>query len=84
MATINHLAILYRGKGTYAQAEQLFTKVLELRRRALGQEHLDTLSTMHSLAELYRRQGKHGQAEAVYAKILEIRRHVLGEEHPTL
>jgi hypothetical protein len=37
---MNILAILYRNQGNYAYAEPLFTRVLEVRRRVLGEEHL--------------------------------------------
>ena len=39
------------------------TKVLEVRRRVLGEEHPDTLISMNNLAVLYRDQGKYAQAE---------------------
>jgi hypothetical protein len=66
----------------YAEAEPLFTKVLETRRRVLGEEHFSTLVSMNYLADLYRIEGKDALAEELYAKVLEGRRRVLGPDHP--
>jgi serine/threonine protein kinase/Tfp pilus assembly protein PilF len=55
---------------------------LESRRRLLGDEHPDTLSSINSMAELLDYQGKMGEAEPYYREALESRRRVLGDEHP--
>ena len=34
---MNNLALVYQDQGKYTDAESLFTKVLEVRRRTLGQ-----------------------------------------------
>ena len=68
---------------SFLVAEPLFTKSLEVRRRVLGEEHLDTLTSMSGLAALYMYQGKYGRAEPLFTKVLEVQRRVLGEEHPT-
>jgi hypothetical protein len=48
------------------------TRVLELRRRVLGEEHPDTLLSMNNLALLYVYERKYGTAEPIYLKVLEI------------
>ena len=50
---MNNLAVLYLDQGQYAKAEPLFVKALEVRRRVLGEEHPDTLTSMNNLALLY-------------------------------
>jgi eukaryotic-like serine/threonine-protein kinase len=80
--SMHNLAVLYRDEGKYAQAEPLFTRVLEVRRRVLGQEHPRTLNTMLTLAMLYRDQGKYTQAEQLVTKVLDVRRRVLGDQNP--
>jgi tetratricopeptide (TPR) repeat protein len=55
---------------------------MEVKRRVLGQEHPETLSTINNLAGLYRDQGKYVLAEPLLTNLLEVRRRVLGPEHP--
>ena len=42
-------------KAKYAQAEPLYTKALQLRRRIHAEQHADTLGTRNNLALLYRK-----------------------------
>jgi non-specific serine/threonine protein kinase/serine/threonine-protein kinase len=72
----------YMDLGLYPEAQRQTERALELRRRVLGDNHTDTLTSMDSLANSYTRQGKYAQAEALHARVLEVRRRVLGEEHP--
>jgi non-specific serine/threonine protein kinase/serine/threonine-protein kinase len=78
---MNGLADVYNIK-EQAKAELLYSHTLEIRRRALGPEHPDTLSSMYGQATAYDGQGKSAQAEALYSQALAIRRRVLGPEHP--
>jgi tetratricopeptide (TPR) repeat protein len=54
LETMHNLAGVYREQGKFAQAEPLFVRTLEGRRRLLGEEHPDTLLTARVLADLYR------------------------------
>ena len=72
----------YTDLGLHAEAGKQLERALDLRRRVLGPEHPDTLSTMNNLAALYEVEGKYTQAEAMDTQIIEIRRRVLGPEHP--
>jgi len=76
------LAATYYSKGRYDEAEQVQTKVLELRREALGERHPDTIGSMMSLAVTYHSHGRHDEAAQVQTKALELRREVFGERHP--
>jgi tetratricopeptide (TPR) repeat protein len=79
---MSNLAMLYAYEGNYARAEALFTKLLEVDRGTLGQEHPYTLIAMNNLALLYRYQGKYANAEPLYIEVLALQRRVLGPEHP--
>jgi predicted Ser/Thr protein kinase len=72
----------YRDLGLYTEAQRQMERALELRRRVLGESHLDTLSSMGKLGEIYWFEGRFPQAEALYMRALDIGRRVRGEEHP--
>ena len=55
----------YSDLGLFAEAQQQMQRALDLRRRVLGPEHPDTLSSMYALGELYVRAGKFEPAEAL-------------------
>jgi len=67
--SMNSLAVLYVTQGHYDEAEPLYVKVLEVRRRVLGEEHPDTLWSLNKLLELYEAWGKPEQAEQWRAKL---------------
>jgi hypothetical protein len=69
-------------EGRRKEAGELEVKVLEARRRVLGEEHLDTIRAMANLGATYRNQGRLKEAEELEVKVLAVRRRVLGEEHP--
>jgi len=72
----------YVGLGLYAEAEPLLTAVLETRRRVLGPEHAETLTSMNELANAYHFQGRYAEAETLHRETLGIRKRVLGPGHP--
>src|SRR4030095_4449038 len=82
LLSMNGLALLYDLQHKNAEAELLYTKVIESQRRVLGAEHPDTLGTMNTRAVLYVKQGKNVEAEPLATKAEEVRRRVLGEKHP--
>ena len=57
-------------------------KVIEMRKRVLGQEHPDTLTIIDDLASTYRDQGRWKEAEELEVKVMETSLRVLGQEHP--
>jgi CHAT domain-containing protein len=67
--------------GKHVEAEPLYRKVLAIRRKVLGEEHLDTIESCDNLASNLDEQDKHAEAEVLYRQALAIRRKVLGEEH---
>jgi len=67
--------------GNYANAEKLFSKLLNRNRKKFGDGHLSTLNTMN-LANTYDRQCKYSDAEVLFKQCLDKRKAVLGENHP--
>ena len=57
-------------------------ELLDVKRRVLGPEHPDTLTTMGNLACSLCDQGKHAEAEQMFREVLDLQRRVLGPEHP--
>jgi serine/threonine protein kinase/Tfp pilus assembly protein PilF len=76
------LADRYRELGLYDASLQLQKQALETRRRALGEEHPDTLSSIFAMSTLLQDQVHFAEAEVYSREALEKRRRVLGEEHP--
>jgi hypothetical protein len=75
-------AITLHSDGRYKEAEKLFVQVIETRKRVLGNEHLDTLSSTTNLASTYRYQGRWKEAEELEVQVIETIERVLGNEHP--
>src|SRR5436309_15314421 len=57
-------------------------QVMEMRKRVLGAEHPDTLTSMGNLASTYRNQGRWKEAEELELQVMETRMRVVGAEHP--
>jgi tetratricopeptide (TPR) repeat protein/tRNA A-37 threonylcarbamoyl transferase component Bud32 len=76
------LADRYRDLGLYDAALPLQESALATRRRVLGEEHPQTLSSINQMGVLLDSQGKLEEAERYYREALEKFRRVLGEEHP--
>ena len=75
------LADLYWVFGLYDAAMPLQEQALATRRRVLGEEHPDTLTSISQTGILLQAQGKLDEAEPYYLEALEKRRRVLGDEH---
>jgi len=71
----------YSALGNYPAAQVQLESALEIRRRILGDEHSDTVSSMNNLALVYLELSQYDKAEPLIAKALEISRRTLGEEH---
>ena len=76
------LAYLLEYIAEYEKAKELYSQVLEIRKRVLGEEHSATATSYNNLAGVYDSQGKYKKAKGLYEKALRIRERVLGEEHP--
>ncbi|KAM0724011.1 hypothetical protein Q7P37_001002 [Cladosporium fusiforme] len=69
-------------QGNYVYAEKMEALCVELRRKVLGLEHLETLRSMSSLALTLHSQGQYEQATKLRNQVLDIQTRVLGPEHP--
>jgi hypothetical protein len=58
LAAMNDVAVCYWDLGRKQKAKELFVKVLEVRRRKLGEEHPDTVASMNNLKALTRPPGQ--------------------------
>ena len=76
------LAYLLQYIAEYEKAQELYSQVLEIRKRVLGEEHPATATSYNNLASVYASQGEYRKAEGLYGKALRISERVLGEEHP--
>ncbi|MEZ2235335.1 tetratricopeptide repeat protein [Microcoleus sp.] len=69
-------------QGKYQEAIPLLERVLSIRRKVLGNEHLDVAISLNDLATLYYNQGRYREAEPLFQQALELRKRLLGEENP--
>ncbi len=76
------LGSTYSALGAYPAAEPHLRRALELRRRALGEEHREIARAMNQLGFLSWRQGRLDQAEPLYRKAHEMSQRLLGQDHP--
>jgi hypothetical protein len=67
---MSSLARLYRRQAKHADADPLYMKVLEIRRRVLGPQHPDTTDTMASLSELLLLEHRYADAEPLLREAL--------------
>ena len=77
-----NFALVLGENGDLKNAEQLQVHVMDMRKKLLGAEHPDTLSSMANLAATYRYQGRWNEAEQLEVQVMEKRKKLLGTEHP--
>jgi tetratricopeptide (TPR) repeat protein len=68
--------------GKFAESQPLFEQALEIRRRLLGDDHIDTALSYHNLAYSLHGRGKYKAAQPLFEKTIEIICRLLGENHP--
>ncbi|WP_433606085.1 tetratricopeptide repeat protein [Dactylosporangium sp. CA-139114] len=81
LALRNELGRSMYDTGEYNLAKRELHATLAARRRLLGPEHPDTMTTAHYLGRVLRDDGQLADAERVFREVLEQRRRVLGDEH---
>jgi tetratricopeptide (TPR) repeat protein len=67
---MHDLGRLHRDQGKYAQAESLFARALETRRRVLGEEHPDTVGVQIDFAEVKIQRQQYSEAEVLLRNAL--------------
>jgi tetratricopeptide (TPR) repeat protein len=79
---MNNLALAYRDAGRLAEAIPLYEQTLAARRKKLGADHPDTLTSMNNLAAAYLAAGRLDEALPLFEQTLAARRKKLGADHP--
>jgi tetratricopeptide (TPR) repeat protein len=78
----NNLAMIYKGLGKYALAEQHYLRSLETLEKVNGRESEAVASVYNNLGSLYYTAGFPDQAKEMFNEGLNIRLKLLGPEHP--
>ena len=81
-AIAHYLAWALRDMGRYAEARDLDEDTLARRRRVLGEDHPDTLTSANNLAIDLRNLGEYQAARELDEDTLARHRRVLGDDHP--
>jgi hypothetical protein len=80
--SMGDLAATYQNQGRLKEAEELDVKVMEARRRVLGEEHPDTLMAMANLARTKRALRQNDVAIDMMTQSATASSRVLGYDHP--
>jgi tetratricopeptide (TPR) repeat protein len=75
------LASIYRHLGRWDAAEELLVQVIETRKKKLGADHLDTLTSINNLASTFWEQGRWDAAEELLVQVIETSKKKLGADH---
>ena len=81
LSTLNNLAITYNDIGRLDEAEQMFSRLIDLHRSITDELNQSVLSAMNNLALVYLKQGRLDEAEVLHRETLEGREKALGDEH---
>ncbi|MDX1983685.1 MAG: tetratricopeptide repeat protein [Bryobacteraceae bacterium] len=76
------LAAILDAGGQYAEAEQIYLRVLRGFERCFGPEHLEIAVNLNNLAALKQAMGDMKEARRLYRRSLEMKRKLLGAHHP--
>lgn len=74
------LGATYRELGELSAAEPHLRRALELRRKTLGEEHVEVARALNQLGLLEWRAGRPDQAEPLFRQALELARRLLGQD----
>jgi hypothetical protein len=69
-------------RGSFSDAEKMSVKLMKVRKKQLGQEDSETLSSQAMVALTYHLGGRWKEAEELFVQVVETRKRVLGQEHP--
>ena len=75
------IGLAYFDLTLFPQAERQLERAVDLRKRVLGPEHPDTLTSMDELGVLYNLEAKYAAAEALLTKVSRARERTLGKNH---
>ncbi len=80
--TLDRLGDCFIKQQRYAEAEQVFTMALEIRKAVLGPTHLDVGKSLSQIVDLMQIEQKYTEAEPLQLEILSIYEVNFGAEHP--
>ena len=69
-----NFALLLGENGDFNSAEQLIVQVMDMRKKVLGADHPETLTSMGNLALTYGNQGRWNEAEQLQIQVMDIRK----------
>jgi serine/threonine protein kinase/tetratricopeptide (TPR) repeat protein len=75
------IGTVYFDLGQFKKAETTFREALALRKKLLGNEHLDVASSLNNVANAVWQQGRLTEAESLHREALAMRKRLLGSEH---
>jgi serine/threonine protein kinase/Flp pilus assembly protein TadD len=78
------LGVVYSDLGNYQRAEAMFRPALALRRKTLGNKHVEVARSLSELAEALRKQSRYDEAEPLFGEGLAMQRELLGNDHPSV
>jgi CHAT domain-containing protein/tetratricopeptide (TPR) repeat protein len=81
-STIKNQADNLAERQKFGEAQPLFEKILEIRRRLFGDDHPDSARSYRTLGLILQAQGKYAGAQPLFEKALEIDGRTLGVDHP--
>ena len=77
-----NFALVMSENGDWKNAQELESKVVDMRKNLLGAEHPHTLTSMGNLAATYSDQGRWNEAEQLEVQVVEMKKKLHGAEHP--
>ncbi|KAF5876254.1 putative tpr domain protein [Botrytis fragariae] len=82
LASMAMVSYIYKLRGRWNAARELFMEVIETSKEKLGMNHSFTLISLAHLASAYRNQGQWDKAEEIFAEVMKINKKKLGLDHP--
>jgi tetratricopeptide (TPR) repeat protein len=67
--------------GEYGVAKDGLFKVLDIRKRHYGEDHIEYATTQQNLCMILEKLGEYDKAKEGYLKVLEINKKSFGEDH---
>jgi len=70
-----------KNQGRWKEAEELEVQVMETRKRVLGAEHPDMLTSVNNLAFTLKSQSRNEEAISLMRKCFQLQKQILGPQH---
>lgn len=80
----NRLGMILIEMGSYAEAKRLYTSVLAIHRRMLGEQHPNIAFGLDNIGSIHRSMGAYEEAADMHTRALAIAESALGPDHPDI